>query len=535
MLCTSAPRSLVKQLEFDKAKVAAQQASLAFEEETGHYDTEWKHYVKDELEKYQKELTKKQSFAKIARDIQAATASCNVKKMEEAIMKAKTARLEDCPDLSMRRSIVHAKRILKETSIVEKTLVDEGLKKCNQKKLEASLRRAEELNLSTEITEHSKKELYNLKQLRRRLAKAICFMKRDEMGKVLALSRKMEEENGEQEEGGDTVGLRRTSYSKMRNFSSLEYLYELPVNISTYLQLELAKANAVGGGGLGDLVDLTVRIKEKIFASKASQEDFANLKTFMGLREKEDFARRRMITDSDLARGMLQFSRKCIPTSLTRLPTNLSSLAVRLFGQNILGWLGVRKFSHPHVLVQQILKVCVKVEGIRDEVYCQILKQFEGCEGGNVRVKLWVLLQLCLGAFPPSEGLENYVEFFLIKNGRVECIETMHNCVLEWRIRRERQGEIEGDWKEGGGKENKLEDIDEAQKFFEGVNFEKGATDGERKVRGGRRRRSKTKSCDYSHHPFPPSSPLVAARRADVRSQEKRVASKVHAAFRREG
>eukprot|EP00520_Triparma_pacifica_P008922 CAMPEP_0118634660 /NCGR_PEP_ID=MMETSP0785-20121206/1667_1 /TAXON_ID=91992 /ORGANISM="Bolidomonas pacifica, Strain CCMP 1866" /LENGTH=3685 /DNA_ID=CAMNT_0006525653 /DNA_START=427 /DNA_END=11481 /DNA_ORIENTATION=+ len=468
-------RSLINQLEFEKAKSAALEASRAFEEETGHYDTEWKHYVAEELEKYEKELTKKQEFAKVVGEIQRATANCNVDQMKLAILEAKEAKLEECPDLSMRRSIIHAKRILKETSMVEKTLIEEGLKMCNQKKLEACLRRAEELNLSTDVTEHSKEELRKLKELRRRLAKAIRFMKRDEMGRVLAMSRKMEEDVGEAQAGR----LQRASYSKMKNFSSVEYLHELPVNIATYLQLELAKENAMGSGGLGDLVDLTVRIKEKIFASRQSQEYYGKLKTFRGLREEEDFARHRMITDFNLASGMLQFSKKEIPTSLLKLPTNLSSLAVRIFRQNVLGWLGIRTFSHPHILLQQIVKVCVKVRGIRDEVYCQIFKQMDGCGDNEIRIKLWVLLKLCLTSFPPSEALENYVEFFLLRNGRTECIEAMHKCVLEWKVKHEKKTRSA----RHADKDVTLEDVVEAIKFFERVNFERGAFDGEEKLK----------------------------------------------------
>jgi len=383
-----------------------------------------------------------------------------------------------------RRAVVHAKRILKETSMVEKILVEEGLKMCNQKKLEASLRRAEELNLSTEVTEHCKEELRKLKELRRRLAKAICFMKRDEMGKVLALTRRMEEENKHKENGGE--GLQRASYSKMKNFSSVEFLHELPVDVSTYLQLELAKMNAAGGGDLDDLVDLTVRIKEKVFASKANQANHGDLKTFIGLRDEEDFARHRMITDSSLVKGMLSFTRKAIPTSLTKLPTNLSSLAVRLFRQNILGWLGTRRFSHPHVLLQQILKVCSKIEGVRDEVFCQILKQMKGCDEVEIKCKLWGLLKLCLGCFPPSNALENYVEFFLLKNGRSECVEVMHKCIIGWRIKKELNER---------GMRDQLrnverfvsdpafvgkEEIEKAVKFYiEEVDFERGIVDGQ--------------------------------------------------------
>ncbi|KAJ3595721.1 hypothetical protein NHX12_005024 [Muraenolepis orangiensis] len=43
--------------------------------------------------------------------------------------------------------------------------------------------------------------------------------------------------------------------------------------------------------------------------------------------------------------------------------------------------------------------------GIRDEIYCQILKQLMGNEDREVCLRGWILLSLCLSSFPPSQLL----------------------------------------------------------------------------------------------------------------------------------
>ncbi|KAM9469253.1 unconventional myosin-VIIa [Clarias gariepinus] len=50
---------------------------------------------------------------------------------------------------------------------------------------------------------------------------------------------------------------------------------------------------------------------------------------------------------------------------------------------------------------------------IRDEIYCQILKQLSENTDRMSRRKGWILLSICLGIFPPTELLIQYVEHFI--------------------------------------------------------------------------------------------------------------------------
>uniref|UniRef100_A0A6Q2XFJ6 Myosin VIIBb n=1 Tax=Esox lucius TaxID=8010 RepID=A0A6Q2XFJ6_ESOLU len=50
---------------------------------------------------------------------------------------------------------------------------------------------------------------------------------------------------------------------------------------------------------------------------------------------------------------------------------------------------------------------------IRDEIYCQIIKQLVNNKNQKSSLRGWVLLSVCLGIFPPTELLMQYLESFL--------------------------------------------------------------------------------------------------------------------------
>uniref|UniRef100_A0A674CJZ3 Unconventional myosin-VIIa-like n=1 Tax=Salmo trutta TaxID=8032 RepID=A0A674CJZ3_SALTR len=54
-----------------------------------------------------------------------------------------------------------------------------------------------------------------------------------------------------------------------------------------------------------------------------------------------------------------------------------------------------------------------QVLNIRDEIYCQIIKQLVNNKNQKSSLRGWVLLSICLGIFPPTELLMQYLESFL--------------------------------------------------------------------------------------------------------------------------
>ncbi|RXN17263.1 unconventional myosin-VIIa-like protein [Labeo rohita] len=52
-------------------------------------------------------------------------------------------------------------------------------------------------------------------------------------------------------------------------------------------------------------------------------------------------------------------------------------------------------------------------QDIRDEIYCQILKQLTGNKNQKSTNRGWILLSICLGIFPPTDRLTKYLESFI--------------------------------------------------------------------------------------------------------------------------
>ncbi|XP_018419003.1 PREDICTED: unconventional myosin-VIIb [Nanorana parkeri] len=63
-------------------------------------------------------------------------------------------------------------------------------------------------------------------------------------------------------------------------------------------------------------------------------------------------------------------------------------------------------------LTDQIFSGPINEEALRDEIYCQILKQMTGNNNSYSMTSGWQLLWLCTGLFPPSKVLSNHVQKF---------------------------------------------------------------------------------------------------------------------------
>ena len=52
-------------------------------------------------------------------------------------------------------------------------------------------------------------------------------------------------------------------------------------------------------------------------------------------------------------------------------------------------------------------------------------------------LNFWALMKLCVEHFPPSLALENWLEFFLLKCNRYECLSGLHKTIVRFKAEKD--------------------------------------------------------------------------------------------------
>ena len=77
----------------------------------------------------------------------------------------------------------------------------------------------------------------------------------------------------------------------------------------------------------------------------------------------------------------------------------------------------------------QLLSLALGNPPLRDELYCQVIKQLTSNIDATSVQRLWQLMMLSLCTFPPSEALENYLEVYLRGQDQLNCVLALHRIV----------------------------------------------------------------------------------------------------------
>ncbi|XP_022527923.2 unconventional myosin-VIIb [Astyanax mexicanus] len=115
--------------------------------------------------------------------------------------------------------------------------------------------------------------------------------------------------------------------------------------------------------------------------------------------------------------------------------SELSQLACLCFSA-ILKYMGdypIKNLRTPIELTDQIYGPALEHPELRDEVYCQIMKQMTSNNNGISLERGWQLLWLCCGLFPPSQGLLKHAQKFLNSRSReplsAACLQRMQGML----------------------------------------------------------------------------------------------------------
>eukprot|EP01097_Dermamoeba_algensis_P005188 TRINITY_DN3298_c0_g1_i1.p1 TRINITY_DN3298_c0_g1~~TRINITY_DN3298_c0_g1_i1.p1 ORF type:complete len:1335 (+),score=354.39 TRINITY_DN3298_c0_g1_i1:147-4007(+) len=165
------------------------------------------------------------------------------------------------------------------------------------------------------------------------------------------------------------------------------------------------------------------------------------------LKSPDEYVQGKFFGKDSLKAGMLLWTKEPIHTSLTHMyeieedlqtkeqqlhSRELNKTATKLF-KNIMGWMGDRQLSFPQVLAREVLQTGIQEPLLRDEIYCQLIKQMTSNPTLASVDKGWRLMKLCLQTFPPSSEFENFLEMFIRKSGdsHSECIGLLHTIVYK--------------------------------------------------------------------------------------------------------
>ena len=141
------------------------------------------------------------------------------------------------------------------------------------------------------------------------------------------------------------------------------------------------------------------------------------LAAFDGLRKPEEYAKGTIMHKKAMKEGMLVWSGKQIPRSLTSLPTDKNKLAMGIF-KALLGYMGDKQMQYPATLAQDVLKQGVEIPELRDEIYIQMMKQLTQNQVAASILKGWQLMCMCTSTFPPTTSFENFLLNFMITQSK---------------------------------------------------------------------------------------------------------------------
>jgi hypothetical protein len=362
-----------------------------------------------ELEVYADEVRRRGVFRSIVDEMKKASTTGDVEAMKNAMLLANECRIERCPNLHFVNAIDWALENTKQSLMLLDAFERGWNSSSSLKRIIADAERGHWWVHKMPKLEEARLRVNVVTEVENAITKALTLFRQEDVREAVRLAEK-----------DDCTAV--TGYELVHRVSRLGHRSLAHIQMWAAVQKE----------DLGSLLEVVLRTRKPLFKTRREHDDY-DISNIPDLRAPSDFAQRMMLESIQIRTTMLTAQRGPLPTSLTTLSPAHANFACRLFRHNLLGWTGLRKFSHPEMLASEWLRVGLAMPEIRDELYCQLMKQLNVPLPGTQR-KLWLLFLLSLESWPPSGALQSFVEFYLIKRGNQQALRTLHFTIVRYHM-----------------------------------------------------------------------------------------------------
>ena len=343
-------------------------------------------------------------------ELQSATEAQDEDALASALAHASKFSLSTHPDKDIVATVEAASSALGRVQRA-KAALRAAIKAMSAAALVDSIAGAASLGLTGSLVDEARATLETVESLTRRASGALRAMDKPGMQQALAACQK--------------VGLSIPVLDEIRT--------SLALPEAEFMRRELAAAVAMEDGDR--IITLTMRLKDMFFkeeeaaAAREGRSSSFALRDFPHLKPVALFAKRHGVADTSLAEAMLSHQADPIHTSLTSIDDPaVRRLAVKMF-RNALAFMGDKQMSKPLVLAQETVEMAITYPELRDEALIQVTKQLTSNPDPASEARGWVLMELCLSSFPPSEELENFIEAELRQRQALRAIRVLHTTL----------------------------------------------------------------------------------------------------------
>mmetsp|Transcript_64960 Transcript_64960/g.141562 ORF Transcript_64960/g.141562 Transcript_64960/m.141562 type:complete len:695 (+) Transcript_64960:1-2085(+) len=341
-----------------------------------------------ELKEIRKEVAKKGDQSKTRAALDAATSARDEAALVVGLEEAAALGMLDEDYFDVGEIVYFAKETYENVKDIREAL-EIGMENVDEATIEAWLNYATDQHYASATTEKATQLLDKIKAAEAACVESVRLVEKVELERALALSTE--------------INLTTERVSAVTALLALDH--------TKFLQAQLRAAKSLGDEER--VLRVTLSLKDDFFRDHGKMFNFAACPS---LRTPQDYAQhyRIRIWNREKARlEMLHWQKNSLPTSLTKIVDSATAKQAKRLFQNVLGYMGDKELMYPDQLLEEIKTQGTDVREIRDEMYCQVIKQLSDNPSPESISRGWRLLREIVTAWPPSQELSNYVEIFI--------------------------------------------------------------------------------------------------------------------------